>query len=243
MTLPPCHIVVVEDHEALREMTVTSLSAPPLWLVRGYGSAEALLDELAQHPLDIAILDVNLPGTNGFSLAQTLRQQQPQAGIILLTVRDAVADKLRGYDSGADIYLPKPVEGRELQAAVRALARRLKLQTQDKPSAPPDSTPPSWSLSPDGWTFSDSQGRSLQLTAQERTALQYLSARLGEAVSRESIAVALGEDPYEYDYHRLEVLVSRLRRKAAEQNVELPLRAVRGIGYVMPRQARLPGQP
>ncbi|WP_303787238.1 response regulator transcription factor [Azovibrio restrictus] len=231
MTIRPCHIAVVEDHEALREMTMATLADPPAWLVRGYGSAEALLGELERHPLDIVILDVNLPGASGFSLARTLRQVAPDVGILMLTVRGKVEDKLLGYDSGADLYLPKPVDGNELRAAVRALARRL--QRQDAPPAP-EAAAPAWGLSADGWTFMDGQGKPLPLTAQERTFLQYLTARLGEAVSRESIAVALGEDPYEYDYHRLEVLVSRLRRKALEQGVDLPLRAVRGVGYVMP---------
>lgn len=234
MIAKPCHLAVVEDHEALREMTMATLAEPPTWLVRGYGSAEALLEDMDRHPLDIAILDVNLPGTNGFSLAQALRRRHPTVGVIMLTVRDAVEDKLRGYDSGADLYLPKPVDGGELRAAVRALARRLQWQDDAPPPAGPAAAP-AWSLSVDGWTFTDARGGILQLTAQERTFLQYIVARLGEAVSRESIAVALGEDPYEYDYHRLEVLVSRLRRKAAEQRVDLPLRAVRGVGYVMPR--------
>lgn len=233
MNRKPCHLAVVEDHEALREMTVAALADPPLCLVRGYASAEALLADMERHPLDIAILDVNLPGANGFSLAERLRRLRPGVGIIMLSVRDAVADKLRGYDSGADLYLPKPVSGDELRAAVRALARRL-LAPDEAATTAADSATPAWSLSADGWSFTDAQGKVLPLTGQERAVLRYVAARRGEAVSRESIATALGEDPYDYDYHRLEVLVSRLRRKAAEQGVDLPLRAVRGIGYVLP---------
>lgn len=233
------HIAVVEDHDALREMTVTALTTAE-YLVRGYANAESLLNALTDAPPDIAVLDVNLPGINGFVLAQRLRQHNPVIGILMLTVRDSVSDKISGYGSGADIYLPKPVDEGELLAAVSALIRRVAAKTdtsaqaihQKQAAALPSAS--NWHLSADGWTFFDAGNNALPLTAQERTFLQCLASQAGQAVSRERLAEILGEDPYEYDYHRLDSLVSRLRRKALEQSVSLPLRAVRGVGYLLP---------
>ncbi|WP_306604053.1 response regulator transcription factor [Azonexus sp.] len=261
----PLHVAVVEDHDALREMTVAALDISG-HLVKGYESAEALLEQSDPMSVDIAVLDVNLPGACGFTLAQRLRSENPSIGILMLTVRNAVNDKVRGYDSGADIYLPKPVERQELLAAVSALSRRVhpdsaintavsalsqgkaqllhtfaldilgKLENMQvhesagKVAAPEAS---SWRLSPDAWSFVDAAGNSMQLTAQERIFLKSLVDNACQAVSREDLVVAFGENPYEYDYHRLDALVSRLRKKATDQGVELPVRAVRGVGYLI----------
>ena len=232
------HIAVVEDHEALREMTVAALTSPG-YLVQGYANAESLLKSLADTSPDIVVLDVNLPGINGFVLAQQLRQNNPAIRILMLTVRDSISDKISGYGSGADIYLPKPVDDQELLAAVCALARRVERQAEASPrpqeqSLPTTTSSESWRLSTDGWTFFDAANNTMPLTAQERSFLQCLALQAGQAVAREKLAEILGEDPYEYDYHRLDSLVSRLRRKSLEHNVSLPLRAVRGVGYLLP---------
>lgn len=233
---PPLQVTVVEDHDALRELTVSTLQRPE-FLVAGYRSAEDLLGALPDNPPDIAILDVNLPGIDGYSLARQLRAGLPAIGILMLTVRDDSRDKITGYDSGADIYLPKPVCADELLAAVGALARRQQNRAKPETLASQATSPAAastWRLSDDGWTYYDKARRALPLTAQERLLISALATDIGNAFTRDALVIALGEDPSSYDLHRLEVLVSRLRRKAAEYNVDLPLRAIRGIGYVMP---------
>ncbi len=121
----PLNIVVVEDHDALREVTVEALRGMG-YVVTGVNCAEAVDDELGNEVADLFVIDLNLPGEDGMSLARRIRQAQPQAGIVMVTARVREADKLDGYESGADIYLTKPTSMPELAAAVRALGRRVK---------------------------------------------------------------------------------------------------------------------
>jgi len=93
--------------------------------VSAYESAESALDQSHAGDFDLALLDLNLPGEDGLYLAEKLRMQSPNIGIIMLTVRNNIADKLMGYQSGADIYLPKPVSPEELNAAIQAVCRRI----------------------------------------------------------------------------------------------------------------------
>lgn len=88
-------------------------------------NAQEDLDDLAAHTFDLLILDLNLPGENGLSIAQRYKRANPGCYIIMLTARSRLEDKVAGYESGADIYLTKPVSSAELIAAIKSLARRL----------------------------------------------------------------------------------------------------------------------
>lgn len=117
-------ILVIEDHDALREVTVSALQEMG-HKVRGIASAEALNAELEITTPHILILDLNLPGEDGISLAGRLKRMIPELGIIMVTARKELADKVTGYENGADIYLTKPTSLKELAAAVNALSRRI----------------------------------------------------------------------------------------------------------------------
>jgi DNA-binding response OmpR family regulator len=126
MTIPSAlHILVVEDNDGLREATVDYLRAQG-HQVTGLVCAEDVDDTPTRGVPDIYLIDVNLPGENGFSLADRLRRTQPMAGIVLLTARGQLSDRLEGYSSGVDNYLIKPVEQMELLACIQNLARRIK---------------------------------------------------------------------------------------------------------------------
>jgi DNA-binding response OmpR family regulator len=118
------NILVVEDHDDLRDSLVEVLQSKGHQVV-GLSCAEEVDDNLWAGSLDVLIVDLNLPGEDGFSLSKRLRLVHPRAGIIMVTARHATADKVRGYDSGADIYLAKPVDPDELLAAVSAVSRKL----------------------------------------------------------------------------------------------------------------------
>ena len=120
------NVVVIEDNDDLRESIVELLNASG-HKVRGLWCAEALSDEGAQPLIDLLILDLNLPGEDGLSLARRLRLTQPRLHIVMMTARNAVRDKVDGYEAGADIYLTKPVSIEELGATVRAIERRVRL--------------------------------------------------------------------------------------------------------------------
>ncbi len=127
------NIIVVEDHDDLREVTVEALQGLG-HRVRGLACAEALDAALRAAPADLLVLDLNLPGEDGISLARRVRVVRPELGIIMVTVRAQVRDKIEGYGSGADLYLAKPTSIEELEAAIKALARRLPTKV---PAAPP----------------------------------------------------------------------------------------------------------
>ncbi len=128
-TSPSLHILVVEDNDSLREATVDFLYAHG-HRVSAVVSAEELDETSTGQVPDLYLIDVNLPGENGFSLTQRIRRSQPLAGIVLLTARGQLDDRLEGYSCGADNYLVKPVEQSELLACIQSLARRIKQETQ-----------------------------------------------------------------------------------------------------------------
>lgn len=119
------HIMVLEDNDSLREATVGFLHAQGHQVI-GLVCAEEVDDTPTRDLPDVYLIDVNLPGENGFSLAKRIRQSQPLAGIVLMTARGQLTDRLEGYNVGADNYLIKPVEQPELLACINNLGRRLK---------------------------------------------------------------------------------------------------------------------
>jgi DNA-binding response OmpR family regulator len=125
---PSLHILVVEDNDGLRDATVDFLSAQG-HQVKGLVCAEEVDETPTRDVPDLYLIDVNLPGENGFSLADRVRKCQPSAGIVLMTARAQLSDRLEGYSSGADNYLIKPVEQSELLACIQNLARRIKPPT------------------------------------------------------------------------------------------------------------------
>lgn len=126
MTLPPSlHILVVEDNDSLREATIDFLQANGHHAT-GVVCAEDVDDTPTRNVPDLYLIDVNLPGETGYSLAQRIRKSQPLAAIVLLTARGQLGDRLEGYASGADNYLIKPVEQSELLLCIHSIARRLK---------------------------------------------------------------------------------------------------------------------
>lgn len=120
---PKLSIAIVEDHDALREVMVTHVEHMG-HAVFSADCADALNELLASKVFDLLILDLNLPGEDGLSIARRLRKAYPEIFIIIMTARNTEKDRIVGYEQGADIYLPKTTSLRELEAAVTSLARR-----------------------------------------------------------------------------------------------------------------------
>ena len=125
----PLNIIVVEDYQPLRSSLIEMVQKFGHHAL-GFESAESFDDEAKDRNLDLIVIDVTLPGEDGFSLARRLRLVQPALGIIILTAKSDAADKVTGYQCGADMYLTKPVGLDELMGAVNALARRLGFQSE-----------------------------------------------------------------------------------------------------------------
>ena len=144
----------------------------------------------------------------------------------MATARGSVDDKIDGLRAGADAYLVKPIDIRELTATVLALGERL-----NSPRIPSVRPTPGWALLEGGWVLVDGTGHRLRLTSAEQRLLGRLFAERGETVERRALVEALGEDIYDFNYAHLDTIVSRLRRRAKKRNMLLPLHAVRGIGF------------
>lgn len=122
-------IAIVEDNDDLRESLMEVLQAAGQ-KVTGFACAEELDGAPAACVFDLVLLDLNLPGEDGLSLAARLRHVQPGLRVIMMTTRTGLDDRIRGYDAGADLYLPKPIAEDELLAAVRAIGRQIHADEQ-----------------------------------------------------------------------------------------------------------------
>ena len=227
-------IWVVEDDPEWRGMVVEELEYHGA-KVRGIGSIEALYRDLAVDRCDILVLDVGLPGEDGLSATGHLRHMDGM-GIVLVTGRSGTADMAHGLAVGADVYLPKPLELPVLVAALYSLHRRMTRLAPSLAAAAgtADGDGAAWSLCADDWDLCAPNGSTLTLTVAERGFLRELFSVPGTAVEREQLIAAITDQPWDFDPHRLEVLVHRLRTRARNATgVKLPVRALRGIGYML----------
>jgi DNA-binding response OmpR family regulator len=219
-------VAVLEDDIELRDDVLLPGLDDFGFDVVGYGRPAELYGALLGRRFDIVVLDVGLPDEDGFSVTRRLREHS-SIGIVMLTGRDGVPDRVRGLSEGADAYLAKPVQTELLAATLRSLDRRLRAHTAEP-------LPGHWTVDGSGWCLVAPGGGAVALTLAERRVLGLLLATPAEPVSRDALIAALTDDIHDFDPHRLENLVHRLRRKAQDATGEaLQLRAVHGVGYVM----------
>lgn len=212
-------VVVVEDHTILREALVERLRARGY---RAYGApdAEALADELGDVRADVYVLDLNLPGEDGLTLAARLRRAEPEVGIVMVTSRDAASDRVRGYESGADAYLSKPIVLEELDAVLAAVARRLTPQT-----------PSAFVLDVTVATVAGPRG-AVDLTESQVALLDALARAPDRMLETWQLMHALGRSLDTYRKATLEVQVARLRERLGATGADRDaIVAVRGRGY------------
>ena len=224
-------VYLVEDTVDLREEIVFGLTALGLD-VTGFGDADALYRLFAVKDCDMVVIDVGLPGEDGFSIAEHLRRRR-SLGIVFLTSRIQLEDRLRGLGLGADAYLLKPIDVRELAATLQAIGRRLRTSAEVAPVVEESPATASWTIAQGGWALRNPQGRELSISDTERRFLQIMVAAAGQLVERETLIAAFAADDVNYDPHRLDAVISRLRKRTEHAGLgNLPLQSVRGIGYV-----------
>ncbi len=181
---------------------------------------------------DIVVLDVGLPERDGFSVSRELRATQGGIGIVMLTGRGDSANRVRGLGEGADAYLAKPVDIDVLGATLHSLARRLRMQQMIPPAITPVRR--EWSLDNGGWALRSPKGNTVALTKTESRLLSALMLLPNNVVPREDLIGLLTDNVFEFDPHRLDSIIHRLRRKVRDALGEpLPLNAVHGEGYVI----------
>lgn len=227
-------VILVEDDLDLRQGVADYLRLSGV-IVTDVGSGLAFYKALRSERFDIAILDVNLPDTSGFELARDLSSEGPM-GIILLTARTGRDDRVRGYAEGTDLYLTKPVDGEELLLAVRNLARRVHDARRAHPAATSarstgePGVPGAWQLDVVGQRLLPPGSDPIHLSGRELLLLEYLAQAGGTTVSRAELGKHLGYADVGSESRSLDAVLRRLRQKAAERQVELPLRTVHAVG-------------
>lgn len=232
-------VALVEDDEILRERVLLPSLIDYGFDVEGFDSASSLYRRMLASHFDIVVLDIGLPGESGLSAARHLRSVSDSLIIVMLTGNRGRQDHVRALYDGADAYLSKPVDDEVLAVTLRSLARRIEIHGSEPVLTSSNASPvqqQGWRLANDGWCLSSPSGGVLALTSPERNLMMRLEASRGEPVEREVLIAALSEDALEFDTHRLEMVVHRLRRKAAAISDELhplPLLAARGVGYLL----------
>ena len=224
-----CHILVVEDDPRLRERLARYLTGEGFRVTAAGDAAEARVQLRAIDP-DLMVLDVMMPGEDGLSLTQSLRlDRHRDLPILLLTARGAPEDRIAGFEAGADDYLGKPFEPRELVLRIRSLLRRAPPPPMEAPSRPVRIGEAEFDV--ERGELRDASGP-VRLTGGEAALLTALARKSNEVLSREEIAEALGMD--DSGERAIDVQVVRLRRKIeADPREPRFLHTVRGRGYIL----------
>lgn len=232
----PLKVAITEDDAMLLERVLLPGLRDYGFKVDGFNDAADLYRGLLTEKFDVVILDIALPGEDGLSIAAHLRRIQPRLGLIILTGTESRDNHLRAMLHGADAYLSKPVDIDIIAATLHSLSRRLDRTSDDTSSPDNENGGERWLLVSDDWCLVSPSGRIIALTTPERALLSLLDANRGQAVEKEHLIEALTDNASDFDPHRLEALVHRIRRKAASAAAEsppLPLLSVRGKGYLL----------
>ncbi len=216
-------ILIIEDEEALRQQVVERLSTEG-YTVDASGDGKEGLFLASEYPLDLAIIDLGLPGMPGLEIIRTLRADGATLPILILTARGKWEEKVTGLEAGADDYLVKPFHMEELLARIKALLRRSAGNGVEALQFGPvtlDTGAQRVSL----------EGTPLELTAFEYRLLEYLARHRDKVIPKSELADYLYPHEEDRDSNVIEVLIGRLRRKLDPANTLKPIETLRGRGY------------
>lgn len=223
------HLLIVDDDERIRGLLQKFLMRHGFWVsaARDAAHARRLLDGLE---FDMIVLDVMMPGEDGVSLTRSLREEIATP-ILLLTAKGETEERIAGLEAGADDYLPKPFEPKELLLRINAILRRV-------PTEMDKTGPKVLHLGPVRYDMDRGEmwrGEELiRLTATETQLMRIFSGKVGEAIARITLVEELGRDGGQAQERAVDVQITRLRRKI-ESDPKQPryLQTVRGEGYIL----------
>lgn len=218
-------ILLVEDEKRMAQALCEILRIEK-YEVDHFDNGVDGLSAIESEIYDIVILDVMLPGMNGYEIAKKVRSKGITTPILMLTAKAELDDKVMGLDSGADDYLTKPFMTKELLARLRALGRRT-LGATDNTLSYGDIT-----LDTNTYTLSCiKNGQSVRLSEKEYRILEYLIANNSQILTREQLALKIWGFESDTEYNNVEVYMSFTRKKLAFVGAKTEIKAVRGVGY------------
>ncbi len=226
-------ILVCDDEPDVREMLQEYLSKRGFSIVAA-GNSDELRAAIDLHEIDLILLDINMPGEDGLTTLRGLRSSN-QVPVVMLTAAGEVIDKIVGLEMGADDYLAKPVDLRELEARIKAVLRR---QSEPSPQTPAQDVPErapfgEFTLDLTGAKLRDADGQEVALTAMEFNLLALFARNRGRVLNRDQILEQAHDRSWDPFDRSIDIRISRLRRKI-EANPQKPqiIKTVRGIGYI-----------
>jgi len=202
------NVLIVEDDAGIRQSLFETLTALG-FMIGEAGNGEQALVRLRMVDYDAVLLDINMPGMGGIETCRRICQSHPHVPIIMLTVRDEEDDKVEALDAGADDYVTKPFQIRELTARLRSAIRRSKTSTMQ-----PDSTVAigALRLDPDRHRV-EKMGQEIRLTPKEFAMLRYLMEHAGRPIPHSRLLVSIWGSEYGNEREYLRVLINQLRKK------------------------------
>ncbi|QNA84683.1 response regulator transcription factor [Sphingomonas sp. So64.6b] len=224
-------IILVEDDPALRTLTSRALQENG-YLVRPASSAPEMWIAFEAGPVDMVLLDIMLPGTNGIDLCRQIRKQS-DVPIIFISAKGSEADRVVGLEIGADDYLAKPFGTRELIARVRAVLRRGGMERQEGESRDKEAHFDGWVVNFPRREIRSPTGALVELTGAEFDLLASFLGQPQRVIARERLIELSRTRLGDSSDRSVDVLVSRLRRKLSVPGKTAPIITVRGIGYML----------
>ncbi len=221
MTATGSVLLLVEDDESIGRLVKSYLEQQDGWRVLWLKSGEEAVAELRRHPVRMVVLDIGLPGIDGFEVARRMRAHS-KVPILMLTARDEEPDRIAGFELGADDYVSKPFSPRELAARIKAILRRVEQRNEDEVLAARDIV-----LRRDSHDVTVS-GSSIELTGKEFELLACFLEHPGIVLSRERLLDLVWGMTYPGGTRTVDVHVAQLRRKLGDPD---SIRTVRGAGY------------
>lgn len=218
-------ILIVEDEPSLREMMAQTLHREQ-YVVEQAADYASALDKIAGYDYDCILLDVMLPDGNGLRLLEQIKQARKRAGIIIVSARDSLDDKVEGLELGADDYLPKPFHLAELSARIRSVVRRHQRDGQQSFDAG------NVRLFPESRRV-EVGGREVELLRKEYDILYYFMSRPNHLVDKTALAEAVWGDHIDQadNFDFVYAQMKNLRRRLNDAGADIEIRAVYGFGY------------
>ncbi len=231
--LKKTNILLVEDSPSDVAAARRALRESPLYVLRHAGTIREAEQALDEETFDLVLLDLGLPDDNGLNLLTKIRQTK-NISVVIISSSDEVVDKIIGLEMGADDYITKPYEAKELNARIKAILRRTQdIQNKKSQSSPQQIYFSGWTLDSDRHQLYDENGASADITTAEFRLLEILAKSSQRVLSRDHLYSALYGTEYGPHDRALDIMIGRIRKKLGD-TVDEPkfIKTIRGVGYM-----------